>query len=53
MSENPEKIKNLLKIPNRMVITDIPATLSDDKIKEIFTQNFEENEIQKDMTVIK
>jgi hypothetical protein len=29
MSENPEKIENLLKIPNRMVITDILATLSD------------------------
>lgn len=51
MSENPEKfekeIENLLKIPSRMVIKDIPATLSDDKIKEIFTKNFEENEIQK------
>lgn len=57
MSENPEKfekeIENLLKIPSRMVIKDIPATLSDDKIKEIFTKNFEENEIQKDMIVIK
>ena len=52
MSENLEKIENLLKIPSRMVIKDIPATLSDDKIKEIFTKNFEENEIQKDMIVI-
>lgn len=44
MSENPEKfekeIENLLKIPSRMVIKDIPATLSDDKIKEIFTKKF-------------
>ena len=66
MKENPEKIdkddndftnsaeyKGLMKIPSRLVIKDIPATLSDEKILEIFTKNFDENEIKKDMIVIK
>ena len=66
MTENPEKIdkepndftssaeyKGLMKIPSRLVIKDIPATLSDEKILEIFTKNFDENEIKKDMIVIK
>lgn len=66
MQDNPDKIdkdfndiinsseyKGLMKIPSRLVIKDIPATLSDEKIIEIFTKNFEENEIKKDMIVIK
>ena len=66
MQENTEKIdkgpkdftnsveyKGLMKIPSRLVIKDIPATLSDEKILEIFTKNFDENEIKKDMIVIK
>ena len=66
MQENPDKIdkepndlmnspeyKGLMKIPSRLVIKDIPSTLSDDKIIEIFTKNFDENEIKKDMIVIK
>ena len=66
MQENPEKIdkdsndftnsseyKGLMKIPSRLVIKDIPSTLSDEKILEIFTKNFDENEIKKDMIVIK
>ena len=66
MTENPEKIdknpndftnsaeyKGLMKIPSRLVIKDIPATLSDEKILEIFTKNFDENEIKNDMIIIK
>ena len=66
MQDNPDKIdkdfndiinsseyKGLMKIPSRLVIKDIPATLSDEKIIEIFTKNFKENEIKKDMIVIK
>ena len=66
MKDNPEKIdkepndftnsadyKVLMKIPSRLVIKDIPSTLSDEKIYEIFTKNFDENEIKKDMIVIK
>ncbi len=62
MQDNPTKqennfnsldIKDLMKIPSRLVIKDIPSTLSDEKILEIFTKNFEENEIKKDMIVIK
>jgi hypothetical protein len=44
---------DLLKIPSRLVIKDIPASLSDEKIIEIFKKNFEENEIKDDMIVIK
>ena len=50
---NSNELAGLLKIPSRLVIKDIPATLSDDKIIEIFTKNFDENEITKDMIVIK
>ena len=50
---NSEEYKGLMKIPSRLVIKDIPASLSDEKIIEIFTKNFEENEIKKDMIVIK
>jgi hypothetical protein len=50
---NSAEYKGLLKIPSRLVIKDIPATLSDEKIIEIFQKNFEENEIKKDMIVIK
>lgn len=50
---NSNELAGLLKIPSRLVIKDIPATLSDDKIIEIFTKNFDENEIKKDMIVIK
>ena len=66
MKDNPEKIdkepnditnsadyKVLMKIPSRLVIKDIPSTLSDEKIYEIFSKNFDENEIKKDMIVIK
>ena len=63
MQDNPNEIesnnfnspeyKNLMKIPSRLVIKDIPYTLSDEKILEIFTKNFDENEIKKDMIVIK
>ena len=44
---------HLLKIQGRLVIKNIPSELSDEKIKEIFTKNFSENEIKKDMIVIK
>lgn len=51
MSENPEKfekeIENLLKIPSRMVIKDIPATLSDDKIKEILQKILKKTKFKK------
>ena len=40
---NSNELAGLLKIPSRLVIKDIPSTLSDDKIKEIFTKNFEED----------
>ena len=50
---NSEQYKVLMKIPSRLVIKNIPSTLSDEKILEIFTKNFEENEIKKDMIVIK
>ena len=50
---NSNELAGLLKIPSRLVIKDIPSTLSDDKIKEIFKKNFEEDEIKKDMIVIK
>jgi len=50
---NSSEYKVLMKIPSRLVIKDIPSTLSDEKILEIFTKNFEENEIKKDMIVIK
>ena len=50
---NSPEYKGLMKIPSRLVIKDIPSTLSDEKIIEIFTKNFEENEIKKDMIVIK
>ena len=50
---NSSEYKTLMKIPSRLVIKDIPSTLSDEKILEIFTKNFEENEIKKDMIVIK
>ena len=50
---NSPEYKGLMKIPSRLVIKDIPSTLSDQKIIEIFTKNFEENEIKKDMIVIK
>ena len=65
MQENEKQEKNhqnnntspeysqLLKIQSRMVIKNIPGDLSDEKIKEIFTKNFGENEIKKDMIVIK
>ena len=46
-------INQLLKIQSRLVIKNIPGDLSDEKIKEIFTKNFSENEIKKDMIVIK
>ena len=50
---NSAEYKGLMKIPSRLVIKDIPATLSDEKIIDIFTKNFDENEIKKDMIVIK
>ena len=50
---NSPQYKKLMEIPSRLVIKDIPSTLSDEKIIEIFTKNFEENEIKKDMIVIK
>ena len=50
---NSPEYKGLMKIPCRLVIKDIPSTLSDKKIIEIFTKNFEENEIKKDMIIIK
>ena len=50
---NSPEYKVLMKIPCRLVIKDIPSTLSDEKILEIFTKNFEENEIKKDMVIIK
>ena len=66
MKDNPDKIdkgpndinnsadyNQLMEIPSRLVIKDIPSTLSDEKIIEIFTKNFNENEIKKDMIVIK
>lgn len=52
ISNSPE-YKGLMKIPSRLVIKDIPSTLSDEKIIEIFTKNFDEDEIKKDMIVIK
>ena len=56
-NEKPEKeipsINQLLKIPSRLVIKNIPGDLSDEKIIEIFTKEFNENEIKKDMIVIK
>ena len=50
---NMAEYKGLMKIPSRLVIKDIPASLSDDKIIDIFKKNFDENEIKKDMIVIK
>ena len=44
---------HLLKIPSRLVIKNIPGDLSDEKIKETFINYFGENEIKKDMLVIK
>ena len=52
LSTSPE-YGHLLKIQSRLVIKNIPGDLSDEKIKEIFTKNFSENEIKKDMIVIK
>ena len=49
----PSEFSHLLKIQSRLVIKNIPGDLSDDKIKEIFTKNFGEDEIKKDMIVIK
>ena len=55
--DNPNKItsseySHLLKIQSRLVIKNIPGELSDEKIKEIFTKNFSEDEIKPDMIVI-
>ena len=50
---NMAEYKGLMKIPSRLVIKDIPASLSDDKIIDTFKKNFDENEIKKDMIVIK
>ena len=50
---NSSEYKDLMKIPSRLVIKNIPGDLSDEKIIEIFTKNFEENDIKKDMIVIK
>ena len=52
-NQNTTDLDNLFKIPSKMVIKDIPASLSDEKIIEIFSKNFEEDEINKDMIVIK
>ena len=53
MSENKPELNSLLKIPCRLVIKNIPVSLSDDNIKEIFKKNFNEKEIKNDMIVIK
>ena len=50
---NSPEYSHLLKIQSRLVIKNIPGDLSDEKIIEIFTKNFKENEIKKDMLVIK
>ena len=39
MSENKPELNSLLKIPCRLVIKNIPVSLSDDNIKEIFKKN--------------
>ena len=53
MEENKPELNALLKIPCRLVIKNIPVSLSDDNIKEIFKKNFDEKEIKNDMIVIK
>lgn len=47
------ELNHLLKIPSRLVIKNIPSSLSDEKILEIFKKNFEENEIQNNTIIIK
>lgn len=54
MTENHADLNNLLKIPCRLVIKNIPVSLSDDKIKEIFKEKFDgKDEVKDDMIVIK
>ena len=53
MTENKSELNSLLKIPCRLVIKNIPVSLSDDNIKDIFKKNFDEKEIKNDMIVIK
>ena len=50
---NSSDYSHLMKIPSRLVIKNIPGDLSDEKIIEIFQKNFDENDIKKDMIVIK
>lgn len=52
-STKNNELNGLLKIPSRLVIKNIPSSLSDEKIKEIFTKNFDNEEIKDDMIIIK
>lgn len=47
------ELNHLLKIPSRLVIKNIPSSLSDEMILEIFKKNFEENEIKSNTMIVK
>ena len=47
-----QNLNNLLRIPSRLVIKNIPSELSDEQIKKIFLKDFG-NSLKEDMLVIK